>query len=243
VEAFINRADVYRAKDDLEHAKQDLETALELDPTFSAANEALAQVQGLIATRPSSAAPAAPMRKESTRVTDEFAAHSLPLITTLATALGLALLLGFLATIVKLPALAGYLLAGVLIGPFTPGFVANTEIARELSEVGVMLLMFGVGLHFSLDDLLEARKIALPGAVLQIAVATAFGASLAASWGWSLGGSLVFGLSLSVASTVVLTRALEARGAPRSMNGRIAVGWYLAKARTPRPAGRARCRH
>src|SRR5574337_632296 len=155
--------------------------------------------------------------------------HSVPLITTIATALGLALVLGFLAARLKLPALVGYLLAGILIGPFTPGFVADTEIAGELAEIGVMLLMFGVGLHFSLDDLLEVRKIALPGAVLQIAVATALGAGVAAAWGWGLGAALVFGLALSVASTVVLLRALEASGALESMNGRIAVGWLIVE--------------
>jgi CPA2 family monovalent cation:H+ antiporter-2 len=138
-------------------------------------------------------------------------------------------MLGFFAVLIKLPALVGYLLAGILIGPFTPGFVGDAEIARELAEIGVMLLMFGVGLHFSLDDLLEVQKIALPGAVLQIAVATALGVSVAATWGWGLGGSLVFGLALSVASTVVLLRALEARGALESMNGRIAVGWLVVE--------------
>jgi monovalent cation:H+ antiporter-2, CPA2 family len=155
--------------------------------------------------------------------------HSVPLITTIASALGLALVLGFLAVRLKLPALVGYLLAGILIGPFTPGFVADTGLASELAEIGVMLLMFGVGLHFSLDDLLEVRKIALPGAVLQIAVATALGAGLAIAWGWSLGAALVFGLALSVASTVVLLRALEASGALDSMNGRIAVGWLIVE--------------
>lgn len=156
-------------------------------------------------------------------------AHSVPLITTLASALALALLLGFLAVRIKLPALVGYLLAGVLIGPFTPGFVANVDIAAQLAEIGVMLLMFGVGLHFSLDDLLAVRKIALPGAILQIAAATALGAGIATMWGWGLGGALVFGLSLSVASTVVLLRALEAHGALESMNGRIAVGWLVVE--------------
>ncbi|MDG4598118.1 MAG: YbaL family putative K(+) efflux transporter [Candidatus Contendobacter sp.] len=160
---------------------------------------------------------------------DRLLPHSLPLITTIATALGLALALGFLAVRIKLPALVGYLLAGVLIGPFTPGFVADAHIASELAEIGVMLLMFGVGLHFSLDDLLGVRKIAVPGAVLQIAVATALGAGVALAWGWGLGGALVFGLSLSVASTVVLLRALEARGALASMNGRIAVGWLIVE--------------
>jgi monovalent cation:H+ antiporter-2, CPA2 family len=155
--------------------------------------------------------------------------HSVPLITTIATALGLALVLGFIAAKLKLPALVGYLLAGVLIGPFTPGFVADSAIAAELAEIGVMLLMFGVGLHFSLDNLLEVRKIALPGAVLQIVVATALGAGVATLWGWDLGAALVFGLALSVASTVVLLRALEANGALDSMNGRIAVGWLIVE--------------
>lgn len=155
--------------------------------------------------------------------------HNVPLITTIATALGLALVLGFLAVRIRLPALVGYLLAGVLLGPFTPGFVADTGIAGELAEIGVMLLMFGVGLHFSLDHLLEVRKIALPGAVLQITVATALGAGVAAGWGWGWGGALVFGLALSVASTVVLLRALEASGALESMNGRIAVGWLIVE--------------
>ena len=155
--------------------------------------------------------------------------HGTPLITTIATALGFALVFGFLATRLKLPALVGYLLAGVLIGPHTPGLVADTEIAAELSEIGVMLLMFGVGLHFSLDDLMEVRRIALPGAVLQIAVATALGAAVAVGWGWGIGAGFVFGLALSVASTVVLLRALETAGALDSMNGRIAVGWLVVE--------------
>ncbi|TBW07550.1 Kef family K(+) transporter [Azotobacter chroococcum] len=155
--------------------------------------------------------------------------HSLPLITTLATAFGLALVLGVLAARLKLPALVGYLLAGIMLGPFTPGFVADAQLGHELAEIGVMLLMFGVGLHFSLDDLLAVRKIALPGAILQIAVATALGAGIAAAWDWSLGGALVFGLALSVASTVVLLRTLEAHGILDSMNGRIAVGWLVVE--------------
>ena len=118
--------------------------------------------------------------------------HSVPLITTIATALGLALVLGFLAARLKLPALVGYLLAGVLIGPFTPGFIADTEIAGQLAEIGVMLLMFGVGLHFSLDDLLDVYKIALPGAVLQIVVATALGAGMATALGWDLAACRTF---------------------------------------------------
>src|SRR5207247_10235636 len=132
--------------------------------------------------------------------------HAFPLITTIAAAFGLALVLGFVAARMRLPTLVGYLLAGILIGPGTPGFVADVEIASQLAEIGVMLLMFGVGLHFSLDDLLSVRRIALPGAVVQMAVATALGAGIATYWGWTLGGALVFGLSLSVASTVVLLK-------------------------------------
>ena len=155
--------------------------------------------------------------------------HNLPLVTTIATALGMALVLGFLAVRVKIPAIVGYLLAGVLIGPFTPGIEVNGQIAAELAEIGVMLLMFGVGLHFSLDDLLKVRKITVPGATLQMAIATALGFGLAASWGWDLGGALVFGLALSVASTVVLLRALEATGSLESMNGHITVGWVVVQ--------------
>ena len=155
--------------------------------------------------------------------------HELTLITTIAAALGLALVLGFIAVRLKLPALVGYLVAGILIGPATPGFVADVELSTQLAEIGVMLLMFGVGLHFSLDDLLAVRKIALPGAIVQIAVATALGGVVAHLWGWDLGASLVFGLALSVASTVVLLRALESRGVLESINGRIAVGWLVVE--------------
>jgi len=155
--------------------------------------------------------------------------HDISLITTLAAALGLALLFGFIAARLRLPTIIGYLLAGVAIGPATPGFVANLEIASQLAEIGVMLLMFGVGLHFALDDLLEVRKVALPGAIVQMAAATALGMALAHSWGWSIGAGLVFGLALSVASTVVLLRALESRGVLESANGRIAVGWLVVE--------------
>ncbi len=137
--------------------------------------------------------------------------HELSLISTIAAGFGLALVFGFVAARRKMPPLVGYLLAGILIGPFTPGFVADVALAGQLAEIGVMLLMLGVGLHFSVDDLLAVRRIAVPGAVLQIAVATALGAGTALWWGWPLGGALVFGLALSVASTVVLLRALEAR--------------------------------
>lgn len=155
--------------------------------------------------------------------------HSVSLISTIAAGLGLALIFGFAAARFRLPAIVGYLLAGVIIGPFTPGFVADAGIASQLAEIGVMLLMFGVGLHFSLDDLLAVRKIAVPGAVVQMTVATALGMGLAHWWGWNLGGALVFGLSLSVASTVVLLRALESRGILDSVNGRIAVGWLVVE--------------
>ncbi len=155
--------------------------------------------------------------------------HGVTLITTLAAGLGLALVLGFVAIRLRLPALVGYLVAGVILGPFTPGFVADADIAAQLAEIGVMLLMFGVGLHFSLEDLLAVRHIALPGAALQILVATALGAGLATTWGWDLSAGIVFGLALSVASTVVLLRALERLGQVETMNGRIAVGWLIVE--------------
>ncbi len=155
--------------------------------------------------------------------------HDISLITTLAAALGLALLFGFLAVRIRLPALVGYLIAGVLLGPATPGFDADVGIAGQLAEIGVMLLMFGVGLHFSVKDLIAVRRIALPGALVQILVATAMGAGLAHFWGWSFGAGIVFGLSLSVASTVVLLRALEAKGVIESVNGRIAIGWLIVE--------------
>jgi CPA2 family monovalent cation:H+ antiporter-2 len=155
--------------------------------------------------------------------------HELSLITTIAAALGFGLLFGMIAVRLKLPALVGYLAAGIVIGPATPGFVADVSLASQLAEIGVMLLMFGVGLHFSLRDLLDVRRIALPGAILQIAVATLMGIGMAHLWGWSLGAGLVFGLALSVASTVVLLRALESRGILDSMNGRIAVGWLVVE--------------
>jgi CPA2 family monovalent cation:H+ antiporter-2 len=151
------------------------------------------------------------------------------LITTIAAALGLALIMGFIATRLKLPVLVGYLTAGIIIGPATPGFVADAELSNQLAEIGVMLLMFGVGLHFSLNDLLAVRRIALPGAIFQIAVATLLGLSAAILWGWSVATGVVFGLALSVASTVVLLKALESRGLLESVNGRIAVGWLVVE--------------
>ncbi len=155
--------------------------------------------------------------------------HNVSLITTIATGFGIALILGFIAERLKIPALVGYLLAGILIGPSTPGFVADVHIASQLSEIGVMLLMFGVGLHFSLNDLLSVRRIAVPGAVVQMGLATALGMLMAWTWGWHWSAGLIFGLSLSCASTVVLLKALEVRGILESMNGRIAVGWLVVE--------------
>lgn len=155
--------------------------------------------------------------------------HNIPLITTLAAAFVVALILGFLAERIRVPALVGYLVAGIIIGPGTPGFVADVHLASQLSEIGVMLLMFGVGLHFSLNDLLAVRRIAVPGAVVQMGLATVLGMAVAWWWGWSWGAGLIFGLSLSCASTVVLLKALEARGVLESMNGRIAVGWLVVE--------------
>ena len=155
--------------------------------------------------------------------------HETTLITTIAAAFVLASVLGFVMTKLRLPPLVGYLLAGILIGPYTPGFVADMKLASQLAEIGVILLMFGVGLHFSVRDLMAVRRIAVPGALGQIAVATFIGAAIAYMWGWSLGAGLVFGLSLSVASTVVLLRALEERNALHTPEGRIAIGWLIVE--------------
>ena len=155
--------------------------------------------------------------------------HETPLIATIAVGIGLAFLLGLLAHRFRLPPIAGYLVAGVMIGPFTPGYVADVKLATELAEIGVILLMFGVGLHFSLKDLLSVRAIALPGAVGQIGVATALGLGLALALGWPVGAGLVFGLALSVASTVVLLRALQERRLVETERGRIAVGWLIVE--------------
>jgi len=153
----------------------------------------------------------------------------MPLITTMAAALGLALVLGMAAVKLRLPALVGYLLAGVAIGPFTPGYVADVDIATQLAEIGVMLLMFGVGLHFSWSDLLSVRKVALPGALVQMTAATALGWALGQAWGWTHLASIIFGLSLSVASTVVLLRALEAQSLVTTHNGKVAIGWLVVE--------------
>ena len=155
--------------------------------------------------------------------------HETPLIATIVAGLGLAFVFGALANRFKLPPLVGYLIAGVLVGPHTPGFVADQHLALELAELGVILLMFGVGLHFSLKDLLSVRAIAIPGAIVQIAFATLLGAALAWQMGWSSGAGLVFGLALSVASTVVLLRALQERRMIETERGRIAVGWLIVE--------------
>ncbi|MFG1178878.1 cation:proton antiporter domain-containing protein [Xanthobacter versatilis] len=155
--------------------------------------------------------------------------HETPLIATLVGAFVLAFVFGAIAQRFKLSPLVGYLLAGVMVGPFTPGFVADQSMALELAEVGVILLMFGVGLHFSLSDLLSVKAIAIPGAVLQIGVATLMGMGLAYALGWGLGAGIVFGLALSVASTVVLLRALQERRMVESEQGRIAVGWLIVE--------------
>lgn len=155
--------------------------------------------------------------------------HNVSLITTIAAAFSVALVLGFAAERIRVPALVGYLVAGIAIGPATPGFVADVHIASQLSEIGIMLLMFGVGLHFSPDDLLAVKRVAIPGAALQMGATTLLGMALAHWWGWSLGGALVFGLSLACASTVVLLKSLETRDLMNTMNGRIAVGWLVVQ--------------
>jgi CPA2 family monovalent cation:H+ antiporter-2 len=155
--------------------------------------------------------------------------HDTPLIATIVAGLGLAFVFGAVAQRFRIPPLVGYLLAGVAAGPFTPGYVADQALATELAEIGVILLMFGVGLHFSLNDLLSVRAIALPGAVVQIAVASLMGLGLALFMGWTVGAGLVFGLALSVASTVVLLRAIQERRLMETERGRIAVGWLIVE--------------
>jgi K+:H+ antiporter len=155
--------------------------------------------------------------------------HEAELIGTLAVGLAAALLGGLVAHRLRLPAVVGYLLAGVVIGPFTPGFVADARLAPQLAEVGVILLMFGVGLHLSLTDLLAVRRVAVPGALAGIAVTTLLAFGLTRLWGWSAASGVVFGLALSVASTVVVLRTLVARGLLRSQMGRVAVGWLVVE--------------
>ncbi len=155
--------------------------------------------------------------------------HETPLIATIVVGLCLAFVLALGAQRLRLPLIAGYLLAGVIVGPFTPGYVADQKLATELAELGVILLMFGVGLHFSVRDLMSVKSIAIPGAVGQIAVATGAGVVLAWALGWGLGAGVIFGLSLSVASTVVLLRALQDRQLIQTDKGKIAVGWLIVE--------------
>jgi monovalent cation:H+ antiporter-2, CPA2 family len=155
--------------------------------------------------------------------------HDTPLIATIVVGLCLAFVFGAIAQRLRVSPLVGYLLAGVALGPYTPGFVADQSLASELAEIGVILLMFGVGLHFSLKDLWSVRLIAVPGAIVQIAVATAFGVGLGSLLGWPIGAGVTFGLALSVASTVVLLRALQERRILNTERGRIAVGWLIVE--------------
>ena len=149
--------------------------------------------------------------------------HDTALIATIAAGLSLAFVFGLVAVRLRMPPLVGYLLAGIVVGPYTPGLVVDTGLAQQLSEIGVILLMFGVGIHFSVGDLLAMRRIALPGAIVQTTVATLLGAVVSHLLGWPWGAGLVFGLCLSVASTVVLLKALEERNALTTSVGRIAV--------------------
>ncbi|RXZ38128.1 Kef family K(+) transporter [Oxalobacteraceae bacterium CAVE-383] len=155
--------------------------------------------------------------------------HHTPLIATIVGGLVLAFIFGALANRLRMPPLVGYLVAGICVGPFTPGFVADANLAQELAEIGVILLMFGVGLHFSLKDLLAVKNIAIPGALAQIAIATLLGMGLAWALGWSIGAGLIFGLSLSVASTVVLLTALQERRLLETRRGQIAIGWLIVE--------------
>jgi CPA2 family monovalent cation:H+ antiporter-2 len=155
--------------------------------------------------------------------------HATPLIATIAAGIGLAFIFGVIAHRLRVSPLIGYLIAGVVIGPFTPGYVADQELATELAEIGVILLMFGVGLHFSLKDLLSVRRIAIPGAIVQMTVATLMGMGLGYVFGWPPVAGFVFGLALSVASTVVLLRALQERRIMETERGRIAVGWLIVE--------------
>jgi len=155
--------------------------------------------------------------------------HEISLISTIGVGLIYGLIGGYLASRLRLPPLVGYLVAGVALGPFTPGFVADAKLAPQLAEIGVILLMFGVGMHFSIRDLLAVRKIAVPGALVQIALAVALTCAVSSLWGASLGSSVVMGLALSVASTVVLLRALEVQGILKSASGQIAIGWLIVE--------------
>src|SRR5881396_2396504 len=151
------------------------------------------------------------------------------LIATITIALGAAFLGGFLATKVRLPPIVGYLAAGIAVGPFTPGLSADPQIAPELAEIGVILLMFGVGIHFSLPDLWSVRWVAIPGAVGQIVIATAVTALVVPLWGWTYAQGIVFGLAISISSTVVLIRTLTDVGLLESSQGKIAIGWVVVE--------------
>jgi len=155
--------------------------------------------------------------------------HEIALISTIAVGLVYALIGGYIASRLHLPPLVGYLVAGIAVGPFTPGFVADAKLAPQLAEIGVILLMFGVGLHFSISDLLAVRRVALPGALVQVLATVALSFGLTRLWSWGIGAGLVLGLALSVASTVVLLRALETQGLLNSLSGRIAVGWLVVE--------------
>lgn len=155
--------------------------------------------------------------------------HEIGLISTIAVGLVYALIGGYLASRLRLPPLVGYLVAGIAVGPFTPGFVADAKLAPQLAEIGVILLMFGVGLHFSIRDLLAVRRVAVPGALVQVVATVALSLAVTRLWGWSIGAGVVLGLALSVASTVVLLRGLETQGLLNSLSGRIAVGWLVVE--------------
>ncbi|MEP6763223.1 MAG: cation:proton antiporter [Gemmatimonadaceae bacterium] len=155
--------------------------------------------------------------------------HETALLYNLAAAFAVAFVFGYIASRLKLPPLAGYLLAGVALGPHSPAFVGDVEMAGQLAEIGVVLLMFGVGLHFSPSDLMRVKRVALPGGLLQMGVATLLGVWLAKTFGWDLPAAIVFGIALSVASTVVVLRVLESRGDLDSADGRVVVGWLVVQ--------------
>jgi CPA2 family monovalent cation:H+ antiporter-2 len=155
--------------------------------------------------------------------------HDTPLITTMAAAFAAAWILGVLAQKLRLSPIVGYLLAGILIGPHTPGFVGDVPLAGQLAEVGVVLLMFGVGLHFHLRELMDVKGVAIPGALVQSTVATLLGVAIAVAFGWTVTAGLVLGIALSVASTVVLLRGLESRQLVTTPAGHVAIGWLIVE--------------
>src|SRR5512135_2367220 len=153
--------------------------------------------------------------------------HDLPLITTIAAAFTAAWLLGLLTQRLGLSPIVGYLLAGVLIGPHSPGFVGDVDLAHQLAEVGVILLMFGVGLHFHLKDLVAVKNISVPGAIVQSAASTVLGGLIAHAFGLDWGTGLVLGMAMAVASTVLLMWVLTENNALQTSQGHIAVGWLI----------------